>query len=326
MKILMTGGYGCIGAWITKHVVDRGGEIWIYDIAEDWHRIDLLLDESAKSRIHPLQGDVSDAKAVLEAVDQVGATHIMHLAGLQTPACRSNPIRGAMVNVIGTLAVFEAAAARKDQVKRVVYASSAAVHGLPPSGDLGESLADDVQLLPQTHYGAFKVCNEQNARVYWSDSGVTSVGLRPWTVYGVGRDFGMTSESTKAVKSAAIGQKYNITYGGLQDLQYVSDVAATFLAALERPFEGADVFNLRGRVTEISDFVRALEEAIPEAAGLVTHGTRQLPIAPSLDDSRLQATFGPLPLTSLVEGIRWSADRFKALQAAGKLDLSDLAV
>ena len=155
---------------------------------------------------------------------------------------------------------------------------------------------------------------------------MTSVGLRPWTVYGVGRDFGMTSEPTKAVKSAAIGQKYNITYGGLQDLQYVSDVAATFLAALERPFEGADVFNLRGRVTEISDFVRALEEAIPEAAGLVTHGTRQLPIAPSLDDSRLQATFGPLPLTSLVEGIRWSADRFKALQAAGKLDLSDLAV
>ena len=324
MRILMTGGYGCIGAWVAKHVVDSGGEIWIYDIAEDWHRIDLLLDESAKSRIHALQGDVADAKSVLAAVDQVGATQILHLAGLQTPVCRSNPIQGAMVNVIGTLAVFEAAAARKDLVKRVVYASSAAVHGLPSSGDLSERLADNVQLIPQTHYGAFKVCNEQNARVYWSDSGVTSVGLRPWTVYGVGRDFGMTSEPTKAVKSAAIGQKYHITYGGIQDLQYVSDVAGTFLAALERPFEGADMFNLRGRVTEISDFVTALEQAMPEAAGLVTHGTRQLPVAPSLDDSRLQATFGPLPQTSLVEGIRWSADRFKALQAAGRLDLSDL--
>lgn len=325
MKILMTGGYGCIGAWIAKHVVDRGGEIWIYDIAEDWHRIDLLLDEEAKSRIHPLQGDVSDAKAVLGAVDTVGATHIMHLAGLQTPACRSNPIRGAMVNVIGTLAVFEAAAARKDLVKRVVYASSAAVHGLPPSGDLSESLADNVKLMPQTHYGAYKVCNELNARVYWTDSGVCNVGLRPWTVYGVGRDFGMTSEPTKAIKSAAIGRNYGITYGGLQDLQYVSDVAATFLAALERPFEGADVFNLRGRVTEIADFVKALEETLPEAKGLVTYGTRQLPIAPSLDDSRLQANFGPLPQTSLVEGIRWTAERFRLLEKAGKLDLSDLS-
>lgn len=325
MKILMTGGYGCIGAWIAKHVVDRGGEIWIYDIAEDWHRIDLLLDDEAKSRIHPLQGDVADAKAVLAAVDQVGATHIMHLAGLQTPACRANPIRGAMVNVIGTLAVFEAAAARKDLVQRVVYASSAAVHGLPASGDLNESLADDVRLQPQTHYGAYKVCNELNARVYWADSGVSNVGLRPWTVYGVGRDFGMTSEPTKAIKSAAIGRNYAITYGGFQDLQYVSDVAATFLAALERPFEGADVFNLQGRVTEIVDFVAALETALPEAKGLVTHGSRQLPIAPNLDDSRLLATFGPLPRTPLVEGIRWSAERFRMLHEAGRLDLSDLA-
>jgi len=325
MKILMTGGYGCIGAWIAKHVVDRCGEIWIYDITEDWHRIDLLLDEEAKSRIHPLQGDVADAKAVLAAVDQVGATHIMHLAGLQTPACRANPIRGAMVNVIGTLAVFEAAAARKDLVQRVVYASSAAVHGLPPSGDLVESLADDVKLQPQTHYGAYKVCNELNARVYWADSGVCNVGLRPWTVYGVGRDFGMTSEPTKAIKSAAIGRNYAITYGGFQDLQYVSDVAATFLAALERPFEGADVFNLQGRVTEIADFVAALETALPEAKGLVTHGTRQLPIAPNLDDSRLLSAFGPLQRTPLVEGIRWSAERFRMLHQAGRLDLSDLA-
>lgn len=324
MKILMTGGYGCIGAWIAKHVVDRGDEIWIYDIAEDWHRIDLLLEPSARDRIHPIRGDVADQAAFLKAVDAVGATHIIHLAGLQTPACRADPVRGAMVNVIGTLSVFQAAAARKDFVRRVVYASSAAVHGLPPSGDLGECLADDVRLVPQTHYGAFKVCNELNARVYWADSGVTSVGLRPWTVYGVGRDFGMTSEPTKAVKSASIGRPFAISYGGLQDFQYVSDVAGTFLAAAERPFEGADVFNLQGRVEEISSFVAALEEAIPEARGLVTHGDRQLPIAPNLDDSRLMTKFGPLPKTSLVEGIRWTAERFRLLQSQGRLDLSDL--
>ncbi len=148
-----------------------------------------------------------------------------------------------------------------------------------------------------THYGAFKVCNELNARVYWLDHGITSVGLRPWTVYGVGRDFGMTSEPTKAIKSVALGRPYRISYGGRQDLQYVADVAATFVRALTQPFEGADAFNLRGAVEPIEAFVDALCDRVPEARSLVTHGDRQLPIAPDLDDSRLESRLGPIPRT-----------------------------
>ena len=64
-------------------------------------------------------------------------------------------------------------------------------------------VGDEVRLSPLTHYGAFKVCNEQNARVYWLDHGVSSVGLRPWTVYGIGRDFGVTSEPTRAIEAVA---------------------------------------------------------------------------------------------------------------------------
>lgn len=113
-------------------------------------------------------------------------------------------------------------------MQRVVYASSAAVHG-PAEPDGPASIGDSVRLAPLSHYGAFKVCNELNARVYWLDHGITSIGLRPWTVYGVGRDFGMTSEPTKAIKSVAAGRPYRISYGGKQDLQYVADVAATFV-------------------------------------------------------------------------------------------------
>ena len=149
----------------------------------------------------------------------------------------------------------------------------------PPRGSTGP-VDDLVRLAPLTHYGAFKVCNELNARVYWLDHGITSVGLRPWTVYGVGRDFGMTSEPTKAIKAAALGRPYRISYGGRQDLQYVADVAATFVRALTQPFEGADAFNLRGTVVSIEEFVQALCDRVPEARSLVTHGDRQLPIAP----------------------------------------------
>lgn len=323
MRVLMTGGYGCIGSWVAKQLVEDGRDVWILDLKEDTHRLDLLLNVEQKARVHFVPGDVSDPDVVRAAVERVEATHLLHLAGLQTPTCRANPILGARVNVIGTLAVFEAAVALKGQVQRVVYASSAAVHGPPEPGTTGP-IADEVRLAPLTHYGAYKVCNELNARVYWLDQGITSVGLRPWTVYGVGRDFGMTSEPTKAIKAVAAGRSYAISYGGVQDLQYVGDVAAAFLRGLTAPFEGADAFNVRGAVEPIETFVATLREVAPQSAKLVTHGDRQLPIAPDLDGSRLEARLGPLPRTSLRDGITETFRRFATLHEEGRLDLSDL--
>src|SRR5207302_3520681 len=133
------------------------------------------------------------------------------------------------------------------QVKRLVYTSSAAVFAPPefyPPGKLG----DDAPLMPSTHYGVFKCCNEGNARIYFQDAGISSIGLRPWTVYGVGRDLGMTSEPTKAIKALAVGRPYHISYGGMQDLQYVDDVARAFVRCLEAPYSGGKSYNLRGDV------------------------------------------------------------------------------
>ena len=321
----MTGGYGCIGSWVARQLLDQGQEVWIFDLKEDTHRLDLLIAPDERSRVHYLPGDVSDPVAFRSAAESMGATHLLHLAGLQVPTCRADPILGARVNVIGTLSVFEAAAALKGQVERVVYASSAAVHG-PADPESTGPVGDEVRLAPLTHYGAFKVCNELNARVYWLDSGISSVGLRPWTVYGVGRDFGVTSEPTKAIKSVAAGRPYHITYGGLQDLQYVGDVAATFLRVLTAPFEGAESYNVRGAVVPIEGFVSALCDAVPAATTLITHGDRQLPIAPDLDDHRLSQRFAPLPLTALAQGIAETYLRFATLHAEGRLDLSDLVV
>jgi nucleoside-diphosphate-sugar epimerase len=320
----MTGGYGCIGSWVAKQLVEAGREVWIYDLQHDTHRLELLLDAGQLVQVHFVQGDVSDPDAVHAAAKNVAATHLLHLAGLQTPTCRANPVLGAKVNVIGTLAVFEAALALKPQVERIVYASSAAVHG-PADLHSHEPLGDEVRLAPLSHYGAYKVCNELNARIYWLDHGIPSVGLRPWTVYGVGRDFGMTSEPTKAIKAVSAGRSYHISYGGLQDLQYVGDVAAAFVRALEGPFDGADAFNVRGSVVPIGTFVEVLRAVAPEAQGLVTHGDRQLPIAFDLDDSRLESRFGPLARTSLEAGIRETYQRFAALRRQGRLDVSDLA-
>ena len=323
MRVLITGGYGCIGAWITRNLLDQGGQVFIYDLKEDPRRLRLIMPEDRVRQVTFLQGDVTDQANLKKALAQHQISHIVHLAGLQVPTCRANPILGAQVNVVGTLAVFEAVRLAGEQIKRLVYASSAAVFG-PPERYPAGPLPDDVPLVPSTHYGYFKCCNEGNARIYYQDSKLSSVGLRPWTVFGVGRDLGMTSEPTKAIKSLALGRPYHISYGGWQDLQFVDDVAKIFVRCLQAPYQGAKSYNLRGHVVDLPTFHKALCQVEPSAERLVTYGTQQIAIAYDLDDSALQKDLGPMPRTPLEEGIRQTLEHFRRLQAEGRLDTSDL--
>jgi nucleoside-diphosphate-sugar epimerase len=323
MRVLITGGYGFIGAWIIKNLLAQGDSVWVFDLKEDARRLKPIMSEADVQKVAYVPGDVTNQKALQEAFAEHQITHVIHLAGLQVPTCRANPVLGATVNVVGSLCVFEAVRLAGDQIKRLVYASTAAVFGPPDKYPVGP-LPDDVKLLPATHYGHFKVCNEGNAAVYFQDFGLSSIGLRPWTVYGVGRDLGMTSEPTKAIKAVALGRKYDISYGGFQDLQYVDDVAKAFVKCLEVPYQGAKSYNLRGAVVDIKAFYEELCHVEPKARELVTHGDRQLAIAYDLDDSALLKDVGPLPKTPLEDGIRATLELFRKLAKEGRLDTSDL--
>jgi nucleoside-diphosphate-sugar epimerase len=323
MRVLLTGGYGCIGTWIVRNLLERGDEVFIYDLKEDPHRLDLILSPEQMRQVHFVQGDVTDLPRLKQALGDRQISHVIHLAGLQVPVCRADPLLGARVNVLGTLAVFEAVRQTEGQIQRLVYASSAAVFG-PPEDYPHTPVADDVLLHPLTHYGVFKCTNEGNARIYFQDHGISSVGLRPWTVYGPGRDFGMTSEPTKAVKCLALGRKCHITYGGWQDLQYVDDVAQTFVRCLDGSYRGAKSYNLRGHVVDMPALHGALSEVDSAAKQLITYGDRQITIAFDLDDSGLQRDLGPMPRTPLVDGLRKTYQLFKKLHAEGRLDTRDV--
>src|SRR5947208_15985941 len=101
MRVLLTGGYGCIGAWIAKQLLDRGDSVFVYDLKEDPRRLRLVMSDEQVSKVQFLQGDVTDLPNLRRAVDDNGITHLIHLAGLQVPVCRANPILGAQVNVVG---------------------------------------------------------------------------------------------------------------------------------------------------------------------------------------------------------------------------------
>ena len=317
----LTGALGCIGAWVTKTIVDRGDCAVVFDLGDDPRRIRDLLDEDAMSKVRFVQGDVTDLDAVRGTIEAEGATHILHLAGLQVPFCKADPPLGASVNVLGTIHMFEAA--KSIGLERVVYASSAAVYGPPeaaaPPPD--ESAACE----PTTHYGVYKRANEGSARVYRQDDGISSVGIRPLTVYGVGRDQGLTSGPTVAMKAAVLGRDYTISFSGATDFNYVADTAAAFVACCDQAPEGAHVFNLHGDSVDVATIVDTIHANLPgDAPRTIRVDGPPLPIPPALDGAALDAAVPGLPRTPLEEGIRETMQRFTALREAGRLDTRDL--
>src|SRR5258705_5281652 len=121
----ITGAQGCIGSWIVKALAQRGDRAVVFDRSADARRLSAIMEQDDIDRVRFVTGDIRDAPAVLAALGQSSANRIIHLAGLQVPACQADPVAGALVHVVGTLNPLEAA--RTVGVKRVVYASSAAV-------------------------------------------------------------------------------------------------------------------------------------------------------------------------------------------------------
>ncbi len=323
-RFLITGAKGFIGAWVVKRLVERGDRPWIFDLDRESHRLRALLDDEQMAQVGFLEGDVTRFEDLDRAVGEHGITHIIHLAALQVPACAADPPLGARVNVIGTLNVFEAARRRRDLVKRIVYASSGAVFG-PEELYGGSTVPEGAPLWPGTHYGVFKQANEGNSRVYFMTEGISSAGLRPWAVYGVGRDQGITSGPTKAIKAVIVGRPYTIRFTGGLDLQYVNDTARIFLRCAEADLPGARVYTLRGTAIQAQEFLATLARLLPAAQELVRAEGKPLPIAYDLDDSALVRDLGDVPRTPLEEGIRETAKIFERLKREGRLEMADLA-
>lgn len=164
-RFLVTGAMGCLGAWTVRLLLDEGADVLAFDLSRADHRLRLLLSDDELRNLPIVQGDITDGEGFRRVVEHEGITHIVHLAALQVPLCKADPVRGARVNVEETLNVFEVARARADQVQGLSYASSVAVFG-PPDLYPGGVAGDESPPAPGTLYGAYKLANEGSARVY----------------------------------------------------------------------------------------------------------------------------------------------------------------
>ncbi len=296
MRVLITGGLGFIGAWTARVLLHAGHDVRIFDVHENRTTFEAITGADATpDRVEHIRGDITKARDVDAAVERCDA--IVHLAAVLIPTARKDPLLGARINVFGTLYVFEAA--RRANVRGIAYASSAAVFG--PT--------DGVHPEPHTHYGAYKLCNEGNARAYWDDAGVRSIGLRPSTVYGPGREIGVTADPTLAMRAAAEGKPYTIRFTGATGMDYVEDVATIFARAATETPDGAHAFSLQGQLATTDDVIRAIRLIVPDAD--VRAEGKDLMFASQLDESPLHALFPGFKRTPLLDGTRATIEFYR---------------
>jgi UDP-glucuronate 4-epimerase len=304
---LITGSEGCIGSWVIARLLDTGARCVALDVRADGTRLRQLVPTERVAQVEFVVGDIGEEGLVERVVREHGVSRVIHLAALQIPFVAAAPARGAEVNVVGTVRVFEAAAVARDQVKGLAYASSAAVFG------------ETGALEPRTLYGVFKRANEETARIFAERDGVASFGLRPWAVFGPGRDQGLTAAPTHALKAVTLGEPFRIPFGGRLDLQYARDVADAFIAGTLAPVAGARIANLRGSVVSVDEFIEVVDTVRPGAAQLLTHEPDPIPIAAEPAGMVVDELLGDVHRTPLASAVRETLEHFEERARLGEL-------
>jgi UDP-glucose 4-epimerase len=321
-RALVTGGAGTIGSHIVDQLIEAGaGEIIVLDNLVRGRR-ENLTEALASGSVRLVVGDIRD-RALVDRLTR-GVDIVFHQAAIRITQCAEEPRLALEVLVDGTFNVLEAAA--RENVRRVVAASSASVYGLAeefPTEEHHHPYAND------TLYGAAKTFNEGLLRSFHAMNGLDYVALRYFNVYGPRMDIhGLYTEVlVRWMERIASGQPPLIFGDGLQtmDFVYTEDIArANILAATADATD--EVFNVASGVeTSLAGLAQKLLDVMgsdlavqfgPERA--VNKVSRRL-----ADTSRARECLGfeaevslEQGLTMLVDWWRGERDRFASAALA----------
>ena len=296
-KVLITGGAGFIGSHTADLLMEQGIPVRVLDNLSSGHRHNLP-DQ------HPLlefiEGDICDADAVKEAMN--GVSHCLNLAAqVSVVASLEDPAFSAQQNILGFVNVLDAA--RTNKVKRLVYASSAAIYGEPPKLPLDEDLAVK-QLSP---YGLEKQINEQYCDLYHRLYDFSSLGMRYFNVYGPRQDPKSPYAGVIALFVDRISANQPVTVFGdgkhTRDFIFVRDVARTNVAALKNNYQGA--CNVAtGQQTTLLDLIGVLSDLAGNQTDISFAEPRTGDIVHSLaNPGRMNKELGIIAESTLKEGL-----------------------
>ncbi len=262
-KVLITGGAGFIGSHTADLLISQGVQVKVLDNLSSGFRHNL---PESNELLEFVEGDIRDKQQVNECMKDV--THCLHLAAqVSVVASLEDPEFSAQQNIIGFLNVLEAV--KNHKVKKLVYASSAAVYGEPSQIPLPEN-AEKTQLSP---YGLEKQVNEQYSALYHELYQVSSLGQRFFNVFGPRQDPKSPYAGVIALFVDRITSNLPLTVFGdgeqTRDFIYVGDVAQANVAALKSNTQGA--CNIAtGVKTSLLDLISVLSD-ISGNQPVITH-------------------------------------------------------
>ncbi|MCX5515769.1 hypothetical protein C3941_06005 [Kaistia algarum] len=263
--VLVTGGAGFIGAYVTRRLLKEGMRVVVYDMQPRGNVLDLLMPDRESTRNAPIleSGEITDGFRLLSLCRQHNVEAIVHLASPLTMDVVSNPATGIRDICLGTHTVF--ATAREARLKRVVWASSVAIFGTAADYPPGP-LAEDAFHRPPNLYGAAKSLCETMARQMAETDGLDTIGLRLSVVYGAGRRRGYMTYPSALMRDAATTDAVVVRFGDQKlHWQYVEEVAGMALVALTAPQLGrGHVYNAFGDCRSWRDAAAILRSLKPE--------------------------------------------------------------
>ncbi|CAI9000526.1 UDP-glucose 4-epimerase [Pseudomonas jessenii] len=256
--VLITGGAGFIGSHLTDALLARGHAVRILDDLSTGKHSNLPLDNP---KVELIVGDVADAALVAQAM--AGCSAVAHLAAVASvQASVDDPVRTHQSNFIGTLNVCEAM--RQTGVKRVLFASSAAVYG---NNGEGESIDEDTPKAPLTPYAVDKLASEQYFDFYHRQHGLEPVIFRFFNIYGPRQDPSSPYSGVISIFSERALKGLPITVFGdgeqTRDFVYVEDLVDLLVQAIEMPQVEVGAVNVGwNQATTLKQMLEALEAVV----------------------------------------------------------------
>jgi UDP-glucose 4-epimerase len=261
MRVALTGGAGYIGSTLVARLIERGDTVVSVDnqsIGDYGH----LKASNLGGKAGLLVGDIRDQKLLEEKWK--GCDAVAHLAALPgLVRCRDNPEEAVSVNVYGTHCVMEAA--RRLDIKRVVFCSSAATYGVP----VRMPVTEDHPLRPLNLYGVTKVSGEQIIDTYWDNYGIETVNLRFGNIYGVGVFTRWDTVIPKFVNQAVGGESLTVYGDGeySRDFVHVQDITKAMMLSLTAPGIGGETFNVGGETLTINRLAEIVKDELTNETG-----------------------------------------------------------
>jgi UDP-glucose 4-epimerase len=286
MRVLITGGLGVNGSWVTRRLLETGHEPVVFDF-----RLETSLVRDIAGDIELVQGDVRVLAELEDVMNGRRIERVIHMAAM-LHGIQEQPFEGFQVNAHGSVNVMEAAV--RAAVPRVVYASSRAVYG----GATGEHahptyapFTESTPVRPRFVYETLKVAAEGMGRNYSDIHGLDFIALRFAHIVGPGKGSWSSGHSacSRMIDESLAGRPVVIDHGGEQrdDIIYAADMAEGVVLAATCDVPGFRIYNIsRGVATTLGDLADAVRRALPEA---------DITIGPGLNYMNApEAWYGPL--------------------------------